>query len=387
MNCKALTFVVFATALAIVGIPGASSAQPGSAPFVLYGEEPWGGSYLGVDTQDVTAERLGALHLKDERGVEITMVDQDAPAGKAGLKEHDVILSINDQQVQSVEQLRRLIREVPPGRVISIGISRGGQPMTVRAQLAQRDKMPNFDFNFNPVINVPTVHIPPINVPADIDVPNIVVVHAPRSSGIMIENLTPQLAEFFGAKGGNGVLVRSVEKGSRAEQAGMRAGDVIVKINGSAVNDCSDFSRLLRSRSAPKASVTVLRDRKEQVLTLNFPEPKRSGSVYNNCRQHASEANCVNEDDETEVATVMPAITADVRRYQPDLEKLRKQVQEEVQRQRPQLEKMQRELQKKLKDNQGELKKEMEELQKDLNKQSEEIRKEWQHFQKKASEI
>jgi S1-C subfamily serine protease len=88
---------------------------------------------------------------------------------------------------------------------------------------------------------------------------------------MMIENLTPQLGEFFGVKGGNGVLVRSVEKGSRAEQAGIKAGDVIVKINGSAVNDCSDFSRLLRSRTSTKATVVVMRDRREQTLTLNLP--------------------------------------------------------------------------------------------------------------------
>src|SRR4051794_17899228 len=49
-------------------------------------------SYLGVDITDISSERVSALKLKDEHGVEITMVDRDAPAGKAGLKEHDVIL-------------------------------------------------------------------------------------------------------------------------------------------------------------------------------------------------------------------------------------------------------------------------------------------------------
>src|SRR5690348_1471071 len=85
-----------------------------------------GSSYLGVDTRDVTSDRLDALKLKEEKGVEVTMVDQDAPAGKAGLKEHDVVLTMNGTAVESVEQLRRLIREVPPGRVISLGISRSG---------------------------------------------------------------------------------------------------------------------------------------------------------------------------------------------------------------------------------------------------------------------
>src|SRR6476660_1702389 len=115
-------------------------AQPGPQPMVFYGEGPWGGSYLGVDTQDVSADRIGQLHLKEEHGVEVTTVDQDAPAGKAGIKEHDVILSVNGTAVESVEQLRRMIHEIPPGRMVTLGISRNGQPLTFKAQLADRKK-------------------------------------------------------------------------------------------------------------------------------------------------------------------------------------------------------------------------------------------------------
>lgn len=383
MEYRAQVVLIIAAVLAVA--PAARpAAQMSAQSFPFYGEEPWGGSYLGVDTQDVTSDRLGALHLKDERGVEVTMVDQDAPAGKAGLKEHDVILSINDQQVQSVEQLRRLIREIPAGRTISIGISRDGQPMTLHAQLAERNKMPDMNFNFHgPNINMPVVRIPPINIP-EIDVPNIIVVHAPRSSGMMIENLTPQLGEFFGVKGGNGVLVRSVEKGSRAEQAGIRAGDVIVKINGSAVNDCSDFSRLLRSRTSTKATVVVMRDRREQTLTLNLPE-KRTGSIqYENC-EDLGEAVCAQIKAGTaEIATALPVITADVRKMQPDVEKLRKQVEEEVRRQKPQMEKLQKEIQEQVRSHQGEIQKQMEEMRKELEKEKEELRKEMQEWRKSA---
>ena len=56
--------------------------------------------YLGVDISDVTTERLSALKLKEEKGVEVTMVDQDAPAGKAGIKEHDVILTMNGTAIE-----------------------------------------------------------------------------------------------------------------------------------------------------------------------------------------------------------------------------------------------------------------------------------------------
>ena len=104
------------------------------------GDEESTGAYMGVDIADVTPERLSALKLKDERGVEVTMVDQDAPAGKAGLKEHDVILSMNGASVESGAQLRRMIRETPAGRVVTLGVSRDGQPLTLKVQLAEDKK-------------------------------------------------------------------------------------------------------------------------------------------------------------------------------------------------------------------------------------------------------
>src|SRR6266849_1687124 len=73
-------------------------------------------------------------------GAAVTMVDQDAPAGKAGLHEHDVIVSLNGTAVESAAQLRRMIKETPPGRVVNLGISRDGQPLTIKVQLADRHK-------------------------------------------------------------------------------------------------------------------------------------------------------------------------------------------------------------------------------------------------------
>jgi serine protease Do len=379
MNFRLVAFAV--AFVALVTAPALVSAQPGARPWVFYSEEPWGGSYLGVDTQDVTADRLSALHLKEETGVEVTTVDQDAPAGKAGLREHDVILTINDQKVESVEQLRRLIREIPPGRTVAIGISRDGQPMTVKAQLTERSKMPDMNFNFNmPAVNVPPIHIAPFNMP-EIDVPGIIVVHAPRASGMMIENLTPQLGEFFGTKGGSGVLVRSVEKGSRAEQAGLRAGDVIVKIDGSKVNDSSDFTRLLRARSSSKAELTILRDKREQQVTLSLPEPKHTGSVNQSevCRELDGDSACAEVSDE--VASAMPAMAADLGRIRPQLENLQKQIQENLQ---PQMKKMQKQIQQQVLNHQDEWKKQMHKMQQDLEKQKEELKRQMKEWRKEA---
>ena len=365
---KIKILVILAIVIGLAAVTGKISAQPESQPFLFDGEGPWGGSYLGVDTRDISADRLEPLHLKEERGVEVTMVDQDAPAGKAGLKEHDVILTVNDQQVQSVEQLRRLIREIPSGRVITVGISREGQPMSIKAQLAERKNMPDMEHSFHftiPPVNVPAIHIPPMNMP-EMDMPmTVVVIHSLARSGLMIENLTPQLGDYFGVKSGNGVMVRSVEKGSRAEQAGFHAGDVIVKVDGSAVNDCSDFSRLLRARKESKSSVTVMRDRKEQNLTLTLPEPKRSGALdrENEACNSASEEACA--EILSEQVTRIPEITtAEIKRIQPELARVQKEVQEEIL------------------DRQDDLKKEMEEMQQDLREQQQELQQEMKKWVK-----
>lgn len=381
MKQKLFVIAVALTGAMVFVIPIARAtepAMPGNQPYVFYSEEPWGGSYLGVDTEDITADKLGPLHLKEERGVEVTMVDQDAPAGKAGLKEHDVILSINDQQVQSVEQLRRLIHEIPSGRTISIGISRDGQPMTVKAQLADRSKFSKMDHSFNftmPAINIPAINIPPINVP-QMDFANVVVIHSPIRSGLMIENLTPQLGEFFGVKSGNGVLIRSVEKGSRGESAGFHAGDVIVKINGSAVNDCSDFTRLLRKGADNKAAVTVLRDHKEQNLTLALPELKHTGSV-----------NEPGEDMDAEDCADLGMPEQQLAQLKSQLAVINKSAAVEMQKLKPALEKAQREYRLEMQGHQAEIQKQMEKMQKNMLKQKDEMKKQMREWWGKESEI
>jgi serine protease Do len=262
-----------------------SVAQPAEVPYDRPGENwSWGygveegsggSSYLGVDIADVTTERLGTLKLREEHGAEVTMVDQDAPAGKAGLKEHDVILSLNGAAVESAAQLRRMIRETPAGRVVTLGISRDGQPQTIKVQLANRGK--SFAMHNMPDLKI---EIPPMPMIADLDVPvSVVIAHSSLRSGLMVENITPQLGEFFGVKSGNGVLVRSVDKGSRSDKAGFHAGDIIVKVNNQMVHDTSDFTRALRATSGKTATVTVVREKKEQNLNLTLPERKDSGDL------------------------------------------------------------------------------------------------------------
>jgi serine protease Do len=243
--------------------------------FVMPGENA---SYLGIDSQDVTAARITALKLKEERGAEVIMVDQDAPAGKAGLKEHDVILEFNGTRVEGVEHLRRLIHEIPPGRTVTLGISRDGQPMTLKAQLADRAKAVAMA---RPAMRERIV-VPPIEMP---DMPDLSVIAGPTvlgysRAGLVVENLTSQLGDFFGVKNGQGVLVRSVERGTPAEASGLKAGDVIVRVEKDRIDDRGDWKLALRNYAGSKVTLGVVRDKREQSLSITLPGRKSSDASW-----------------------------------------------------------------------------------------------------------
>ncbi len=335
-------------------------------------------SYLGVDTRDVTSDRLAALQLKEEKGVEVTMVDQDAPAGKAGLKDHDVILSVNGAEVQSVEQLRRMIHEIPAGRIISIGVSRNGQPVTLKAQLAARKSgvamaWPH-DNNFR--VNMPAIPpIPPIPQVSEMDVPvSIVVVHSSTRSGLMVENLTPQLGDFFGVKNGEGILVRSVEKGSRAETAGFHAGDVIVRVNEEKIGDSGDFTRALNLRKGNSASVSILRDRKPLTLTLTIPDHGPSGVIVNESSNiPISDARTLLEMKraQSEIARLQPEIQREMAKHSAEL----RQVQNEIEMRTADLKRIQPVIEHATAEAREKLKKEMKDLELQMNQRELDIRK------------
>ncbi|HEY6369541.1 MAG TPA: PDZ domain-containing protein [Candidatus Sulfotelmatobacter sp.] len=334
------------------------SVDPPGQPWIFSSEDSGTSSYLGVDISDVTTERLTALKLKEEKGVEVTMVDQDAPAGKAGIKEHDVILTMNGTSIESGAQLRRMIHEMPPGRVVTFGLSRDGQPMSVKVQLADkhteyaRTPKPG-DFH----VQIPEIHIP------DIDIPTFEWVVTTRSerSGLMVENITPQLGEFFGVKNGAGVLVRSVEKGSRAEKAGLRAGDVIVKVNDQPVHDTSDFTHAVKSRNGNSVSVGVIREKKEQNLNMTLPDRKESGAVI----EEGSDDTWIDAESpaglgelRNELAKLRPQMGLVTLEYRKSAEELRKslcdgqrRLREESSKQRRELLKQQQELRMKLRRN------------------------------------
>lgn len=357
-------------------------AMEWSQPDGIPSEDSGSSAYLGVDIADITTDRLGVLKLKEEKGVEVTMVDQDAPAGKAGIKEHDVILSMNGTAIESKTQLHRMIRETPAGRVVTLGLSRDGQPLVVKVQLGDRGKewshMDSMDKDFH--VQIPPIpSIPPIPNLPDFDAPNISVVYAHSSmrSGVMVENLTPQLGEFFGAKDGRGVLVRSVDRGSRADKAGLRAGDVIVRVGDQAIHDTSDFTRALHDHGAGSVSVSVIRDKREQKLMLTLPARKESGkSIEESFEAPEMDAEMQNQLSEVrnEIAELQPEMELAREESRKASAEAHKAVCSQQKEMREQTEKLRQQLQPQL---QRELEKSRQKLQRDMERLRHRMRGDW----------
>jgi len=252
--------------------------------------------YLGVDARDVGDDQAGSLRTKDARGAEIVSLDHDGPACKAGMRMHDVILQMNGQVIDGQDQLKRMLRDQPVGRTVSFVVSRDGQTMTMIMQMADRRTVGQQAWEQHYTVPAPedgpsgsvrggnsfmggstssgTTTIPK----GHREVLAVNMILSPSYTGAQLEVMGSQLAGFFGAEGGAGLLVRSVDGNSPAEQAGLKAGDVVVRVNSIAVSSGTDWTKTIHDNRGRPVPVVVIRDKQEQTLTLT-PDTKKRSSV------------------------------------------------------------------------------------------------------------
>jgi serine protease Do len=293
MNAKSLIAVAGSAALGLVlaAVPSHSlasriqdpqgqadeSRQESRAPeardFAIAFDE---GSWLGVETTEVTGAKAKALNLPAERGVVLGKIMDDSPAAKAGLKENDVVTEINGQRVEGTSQFRRMIREIPAGRTVQLTVWRAGRAQQISATLGKADgdrdnwihAAPGaFAFTLPEVPELPPM--PEIALDGDLLGMNV----RPRL-GIDVEDLSGQLGNFFGAPEGEGILVREVNSGSAAERAGLKAGDVILSLNGERLRSVGDLRAKLAPGNSEKPSsvkLGVLRNKSELSLSVELP--------------------------------------------------------------------------------------------------------------------
>lgn len=244
-------------------------------------------SYLGIGVREILGERAKELKLKEEAGVEVTRVDAGSPAEKAGLKAGDAVLEYQGNRVEGAEQFVRFVRETPVGRVVKLKIVRGGSTQHLTATIGERQ---NSVFGMSQkdrermeqelarvrerIRTMPEVRMP--------DVPHAVMGWRSGMLGIDGESVEEQLAEFFGVR--EGVLVRGVAKDMPAAKAGVKAGDVVVRVEDTRVRSPRDITSAIRSAKSRKPlKLTVVRQKSEMTLDVQLdderPAPARGTSV------------------------------------------------------------------------------------------------------------
>jgi serine protease Do len=248
-----------------MAVPGLAQTSAHSA--TLRGIENRG--YLGVGVEELTDDRVKALNLKDDQGLEVKHIDENSPAAKAGLRENDVLLEVNAKGIEGIEQFQTLIGEMSPGTKVNLTIWRNGAKQTLSATLDAR-RVNLFLFGGPDFPNAPMPPMPAIPFNGGNPFPTI-----PGNSpivGFEGEALNPQLAAFFGVK--DGVLVRSVNAKTPADRAGLKAGDVVVKVNGTPVTTPREITGLVRASRKKEISFTVIRNKREISLNVEVAEDR-----------------------------------------------------------------------------------------------------------------
>ena len=245
-----------------------------------------GGSWLGVQIADVDDARAREIGLKEPMGAEIQSVSEGSPADEAGLKKGDVIVEYQGTRIEGVAQLTRLVRETPAGRNASLRIWSGGATRTVQVKVGEREHdhpgrmhWRSYTPEAPEAPEAPEPPGPPMFDFEDFEIPGVGSLMAPHGRprlGAVVDTLGGQLAEYFGVKQGGGVLVKSVKKGGPGDGAGLRAGDVIVRVDDVQVEDEGDLRMAMRERRGKEFKLTVVRDRREQTLTIPAPADDQS---------------------------------------------------------------------------------------------------------------
>jgi C-terminal processing protease CtpA/Prc len=243
-------------------------------------EDPRDTPWLGVYSQALTPELREGLDYSGQ-GVLINRVVPGSPADRAGLQKGDLLVRVGSRVVDSPEALLRVVRAARVGQNVALQIVRAGKSQTLSAKLEGRSADENIEAPEPPDMDRDRVEPAPMEgEDQDIGIPfpdeglAMLQTMGRGRLGVRIESLDPDLGEYFGVKDGKGALVLEVVKDTPAERAGMKTGDVILRVGDHAVSGSEDLIDAIRS-SEGEVSLTVVRHGTKRVVEARLEKAPR----------------------------------------------------------------------------------------------------------------
>lgn len=211
------------------------------------------GGWLGVRVAEMTPSMREDFSLGNRFGLLVVDVERDSPADDAGLREDDVILSFDGQATDQVTPFTAAVRRTQPGTAVKLKIFRDGNERELQVDIGRRRRHDfgsmswgtnDFSFGFGgPLL------------------------------GVQVVTLNGDLAPYFDRKEGEGVLITDVTEDGPAQEAGLKAGDVITKVDETEVSDRNELVETLSEYEAgDEVTIEFVRKRKTESVAVTLEE-------------------------------------------------------------------------------------------------------------------
>lgn len=246
--------------------------------------------YLGVMLQNVSTSMSKALQLDEGEGVMINKVMDDSPAAKAGLEDGDVILTFDGEPINDYAALTKAVRATAPGDKVDLEILHDGKRQKKQVELGE-GKGRSYTYSIHRDGDAPELEFfgegehGNVWFGDDDGLQELHLEHMGWNSdrgymGVELDDLNEQLGEYFGVKDGEGALIDKVHDDSPAAKGGLKAGDVIVGLNGEAVEDAGDVHQAMDETEAEQeVEVKVVRKGKSKTVKFKLGEMPESDWV------------------------------------------------------------------------------------------------------------
>jgi serine protease Do len=194
--------------------------------------------YLGIGALDLDDARAAALGLKPGTGAVVNRVQPNSPAAKSGVAAGDVVTAVGGWPVTDAQSLQKVIGGLPTGKVVEVGLLRGGKPLVVHVTIEEQPAT---------VTAASPQAAPPGQAAGMVPLQDL---------GLAVTDLTAEAAGRLGYPAGTkGAMVVAVTRDGRAERAGLRAGSVVVQVDKTAVASAAVFRQALAQASREKGAV------------------------------------------------------------------------------------------------------------------------------------